>query len=338
MFDLNCLVSVILPIYNMERYLEECVESVRSQSYRNIEIILVDDGSTDNSLEICYSLQKSDDRIMVISKENGGVSTARNAGIEKARGDWVMFVDPDDRLSPTIIEMLLASVSEKTDIIACCCKVYDNSKLDDEDHFFAGNRTFTEDKNDLYFQLMKSSYAQPGKTYTAIGVPWGKLYRKSFLMQNRLRFDTKLRRVQDNIFNMCAFFHANEIKYIDEPLYNYRYEHMSDYFRKYRENYVDIFVAVREARYKCLNDTELINDTQIRRYYINESVINLAGILKNGVFHRKSRQHLSQKIATAIAICNLECFNICFNIEQIDSFKYKIFIWIAKILFFEKTK
>ena len=72
MTDLNCLVSVILPIYNMERYLKECVQSVVLQSYRNIEIILVDDGSTDNSLKICHSLQKSDDRVMVISKQNGG--------------------------------------------------------------------------------------------------------------------------------------------------------------------------------------------------------------------------------------------------------------------------
>ena len=80
----------------MERYLKECVQSVVLQSYRNIEIILVDDGSTDNSLKICHSLQKSDDRVMVISKQNGGVSTARNSGIEKAQGDWIMFVDPDE--------------------------------------------------------------------------------------------------------------------------------------------------------------------------------------------------------------------------------------------------
>lgn len=338
MSDLNCLVSVILPIYNMERYLEECVESVRSQSYRNVEIILVDDGSADNSLEICHSMQKSDDRIVVISKQNGGVSTARNLGIEKAQGDWLMFVDPDDRLSPTIIETLIANISEATDIIACCCKVFDNSELDDEDHFFTGNRTFVENKNDLYFQLMKSSYGQPGKTYTAIGVPWGKLYRRNFLTQNQLQFDTKLRRVQDNILNMYAFFYANEIKYIDEPLYIYRYEHMSDYFRKYRENFVDIFVAVREARYKCLMDTELINDVQIRKYYINESAVNLVGILKNGVFHKKSRRRLSQKIDMAIGVCNIECFSMCFNIDQIDSFKYKACIWIAKRLFLEKAK
>lgn len=78
---------------------------------------------------------------------------------------------------------------------------------------------------------MESGYGQQGKTYTAIGVPWGKLYKRDFLIQNKLQFNTELRRVQDNLFNMYAFFYADEIKYIDEPLYNYRYEHMSDYFK-----------------------------------------------------------------------------------------------------------
>ena len=333
MTDLNCLVSVILPIYNMERYLKECVQSVVLQSYRNIEIILVDDGSTDNSLKICHSLQKSDDRVMVISKQNGGVSTARNSGIEKAQGDWIMFVDPDDCLSSKIIQTLLSNISEETDIIACCCKVFDDSGLDDEDHFFVGNRTFVDDKNDLYFQLMESGYGQQGKTYTAIGVPWGKLYKRDFLIQNKLQFNTELRRVQDNLFNMYAFFYADEIKYIDEPLYNYRYEHMSDYFKKYRSNYVDLFVAVRKARYKCLVDTELINDNQIRKFYINESAVNLVGILINGIFHKKNKQRLSEKLNTAIDVCNLECFRMCFSIDKINNFKYKACIWIARKLF-----
>ena len=132
---------------------------------------------------------------------------------------------------------------------------------------------------------------------------------------------------------MYAFFYADEIKYIDEPLYNYRYEHMSDYFKKYRSNYVDLFVAVRKARYKWLVDTELINDNQIRKFYINESAVNLVGILKNGIFHKKNKQRLSEKLNTAIDVCNLECFRMCFSIDKINNFKYKACIWIARKLF-----
>ena len=99
----NSKVSVIVPIYNAAEYLENNIYSIINQTYRNIEIILVDDGSTDDSLEICEKVKSKDSRIKLISKENGGVSTARNEGLKKATGKWVMFMDPDDYLEVTII-------------------------------------------------------------------------------------------------------------------------------------------------------------------------------------------------------------------------------------------
>ena len=103
----NSKVSIILPIYNAEKYLEECVKSVITQTYQNIQIILVNDGSKDNSWEICQNLKKKDPRIIAITQKNSGVSVARNAGLNIADGEWIMFVDPDDVLSQDIVEKLL---------------------------------------------------------------------------------------------------------------------------------------------------------------------------------------------------------------------------------------
>lgn len=101
------LVSVIVPVYNVKSYLQECFDSICRQSYRNIEIILVDDGSTDGSGELCDVLAANDDRTIVLHKENGGLSDARNAGLRIAQGEWISFVDSDDYVSPVFIEILL---------------------------------------------------------------------------------------------------------------------------------------------------------------------------------------------------------------------------------------
>lgn len=106
------LVSVIVPVYNVKSYLEECYDSICCQSYQNIEIILVDDGSTDGSGELCDDLATRDARTVVLHKENGGLSDARNAGLRMAKGDWISFIDSDDYVSPVFIEVLLNAVVE----------------------------------------------------------------------------------------------------------------------------------------------------------------------------------------------------------------------------------
>ena len=108
----NDFVSVVVPVYNVNSYLEECFESIQCQSYSNIEIILVDDGSTDGSGELCDELAGRDDRAVVLHKENGGLSDARNAGLRIAKGSWISFIDSDDYVSPIFIEVLLNAALE----------------------------------------------------------------------------------------------------------------------------------------------------------------------------------------------------------------------------------
>ena len=103
----NNLISIIVPVYNVSEYLPRCLDSLINQTYKNIEIILVNDGSTDNSLEICKKYAEKDLRIKVIDKENGGISSARNTGIAEASGEWIGFVDSDDYIEPCTYEIFL---------------------------------------------------------------------------------------------------------------------------------------------------------------------------------------------------------------------------------------
>ena len=112
------LISVIVPVYNTEKYLEKCVMSILNQTYKNLEIILIDDGSTDNSPQICDSLAEKDNRITVIHQPNGGVSSARNTGLDNTHGDYIMFVDSDDYIAPNMIEFLSENIGD-TDIAMC---------------------------------------------------------------------------------------------------------------------------------------------------------------------------------------------------------------------------
>ena len=120
-------VSIIVPIYNAEKYLEECISSITNQTYKNLQIILVNDGSKDKSWELCKKIKDTDNRISIATQSNSGVSVARNRGLELADGEWIMFVDPDDILDKKIVEDLLANISSKIDIVASGCYVFDGN-------------------------------------------------------------------------------------------------------------------------------------------------------------------------------------------------------------------
>lgn len=325
------LVSVIVPVYNMEKFLSRCIDSILGQSYANTEIILVDDGSRDGSLKICRTYEGGYSNIHVVAKENGGVSTARNAGLEIASGDWIMFVDPDDYLEPSCVEELLKGVSSRVDIVSCSCYSREGENCL-RCHFFGEDRQFVtfEEKKDLFLQLMDIKHGQEGPIMTAIGVPWGKIYRKSLLEHYNLRFDVSLRRVQDNLFNMYAFYFARKVVYINKPLYNYSYDHIGVFFSSYRPDYVDIYLPVMDARYKAVTKLGLVRDPDLRKAYLNEAMINMGSICKSGIFnpgdrrsYKEKKKHLEEVLKHRFSkmLMNLHSFPL------IDTAKYKLF-WL----------
>lgn len=200
-------VSVIVPVYNVEEYIEECIESIVNQTLKEIEIIIVNDGTKDNSMK---RIEKYlfDPRIIVVNKENGGISSARNAGLKIARGEYISFIDSDDFIEPTMLEDLYNN-SEDAEIVFSNIISYDNK---------TGNKSYSESRIEFGI-LNKGSYL-----FNILNLRfscWNRIYKKDYLERNDLNFIKEII-YEDAIFSIKALFLANKVKYIDKFHYNYR--------------------------------------------------------------------------------------------------------------------
>ena len=212
---MDYLISVIVPIFKVEQFLPRCVNSIRSQTYKNIEIILVDDGSPDRCPEMCDTYAQMDTRIQVIHKKNGGLSDARNAGIEKAKGNYLCFVDSDDYIQPTMLEAMLTE-AQKNDVSL----VIANLKVVDE----KGYRVFERKQSPIYNgvftaqELLPKIYQNSGWYYI---VAWNKLYHRS-LFEN-IRFPVgKIH--EDEYIVAQMMWKARQIVCIGSEEYTYIYQ------------------------------------------------------------------------------------------------------------------
>ncbi len=234
-------ISIVVPIYNVEKYLRQCLDSIVNQTYKDLEIILVDDGSPDSCGAICDEYAAKDERIVVIHKENAGVSVARNDGIERAAGEWIMFVDPDDWLELDCCEQVLR-ITGKVD----CEIIYFQREENNEDgsiakHFPAiDSRMLSgEDLQKLQLNALADYIQSLGFESTA---PWGKLYRRSFLMEYSCKFPVGIKRRQDVIFNLYCLEHLKRGYYYDRVGYHYRRNNNS-ICRGYNRNMLDILLG-----------------------------------------------------------------------------------------------
>jgi len=206
-------ISVIVPVYNVEKYLKECVDSILNQTIKNLEIILVDDGSLDNSGTICDSYALKDERIKVIHKKNGGLSSARNAGLDNATGEYIMFCDSDDMFFPSSCEVMFNEIEKtKADY------VIGNYINCDEDSKLWDNPVFNKEKYNN-FKLDIKDYKK--SFFIMNSSACNKIYRKSFLDKLNLRFVEKVP-AEDAIFTTHCFIHSKNVYYTNEVMYIYR--------------------------------------------------------------------------------------------------------------------
>ena len=203
-------ISVIIPVYNSQEYLADCINSILNQTYENIELLCVDDGSTDKSYIILKELAKTDKRIKIISQDNSGVSVARNTGIEQATGDWITFVDSDDTLNPDMYFNLIEKAIEyNADIVHCGYrKKYPDGSYKD----IGGTKRLLVQGPDEACNCLFNGYFFTG------GV-WNKIYRKSIV--NSIKFDSRFQINEDVLFNLMTFINCETIVFYDLPLYEY---------------------------------------------------------------------------------------------------------------------
>ncbi|MCQ5146274.1 glycosyltransferase family 2 protein [Enterocloster bolteae] len=214
----NIQISIVLPIYNVEKYLDECVQSVLNQSYANFELILVDDGSTDGSQMLCEQYKKKDKRIVVIHQKNGGLSSARNTGIKCAHGKYITLIDSDDYVAYDYIEKLYDAIVENSADISMCDfqKVAEGSKLKEiKIPYQIKNKHLIFDKE----ETIKEVYNE--KFHGIDFVSWAKMYKLELFRTNSIYFPEG--KLHEDAFTTYKLFYLSEkIAYIDEPLYFYR--------------------------------------------------------------------------------------------------------------------
>ena len=206
---INELVSIIVPIYNVEEYLNCCIESIINQTYNNLEIILVNDGSTDSCAILVDEWGKKDNRIKVIHKSNEGVSKARNIGVLESSGEFIVFVDPDDFLDRNFVNDMISIIKrENSDLVICNYrKVNKRADIIDEIYCFSKNNN-------------RDSYIK--NVLLGNGFLWNKIFKRSLIVSNSLKFNQELIVLEDELFILNYLKYCKKASYTDKILYNYR--------------------------------------------------------------------------------------------------------------------
>ena len=207
----NALISVIVPVYNVEKYLDYCINSITNQTYNNLEILLIDDGSTDQSSAICDKWAVEDKRIKVIHKENGGLSDARNAGMQMAKGTYIAFIDSDDWIEKYYIEYLYRAIKETGAEISACeiRQVIDGQKPEKLNNVVLSQIKYTTEE--ALATILK------GNGFRAVA--WNKLYKADMLAGEKFKVGVLH---EDEFFTYRIIGKAKILCFVENPLYNYR--------------------------------------------------------------------------------------------------------------------
>lgn len=258
-------VSVVVPIFNCEKYLDVCISGLQAQTHRDLEIILVNDGSTDASLDICQKYAQNDARIHIISKKKSeGAGPARNSGIEASHGEYLMFLDADDRISEYMVEKLLSAItSMNTDVAICAYKTFIEGTGEENDEIVRMDARVMETREEVrrfFASLFPEGFA---------GYLWNKIYRADVIHKNNLRFPP-MKRLQDGIFNVEFFDCAASCCIIEDVLYYYRVNAQTDMFRKCPKNYFDLIKQFSESYIKAKKDWGDFSDEKITVFFLNE--------------------------------------------------------------------
>ena len=252
--DKDSLISIVIPIYNAEKYLEECLNSIKNQTYKNIEVIMVNDGSKDDSETICKRFSEDDARFRYFTKVNGGVSSARNLGLDNVKGDYITFIDADDWIAEKHLELLINSIKKtNSDIGVSSYKEFNN-----KDTYYI--RVYTkQEKNLLNFEKMNRDefltlFPKLMSTNVCFNNAVSKLFRKD-LVKN-LRFDTSIKYGEDLDFYFRLYMNVDSISYVDELTYVYRI-HGDSTTSNFNQEHAEQELAIFKQMYEKIQEIGL---------------------------------------------------------------------------------
>ena len=248
------LISILIPIYNNEKYIEQCVNSIISQTYKNIEIICINDGSTDNTKEILENLQKKDKRIKIINKKNTGYGNSLNIAIQSAKGEYIAIIESDDHIKNTMLETLLKYIKEdETDIVKA--------------NFYKENNSIKKNSSKYFINKTTNINLFPNMLLIQPSI-WSALYKKEFLIKNKIKFnETKGASYQDLSFHFKTMFLAKKIFLLNEHLYYYR------------TNNSNSSINSKDKAFLVFDEIETINNF-LKDKKINENTLTIKNIFE----------------------------------------------------------
>lgn len=298
-------VSIIIPVYNAESRFRRCLDSILSQDFSNFECILVDDGSTDGSPSICDEYAKQDARIIVIHKKNGGVSSARNAGLEIAKGKWIVFVDIDDYLKCHHISGMLNTANQSDSIDFTICGFYEIKKTGNTEHSYQPQMYIGKEHICRMFDTTSLL------TYM---VPWNKMFRHSIIQEHHIRFDEKLSISEDRLFSYEYMLHIRgaaisaQVTYIHDTTDFSSLSHRAHSFSRLSYRYEKLSLSM-----KALLNLYSIHDEKILPFVCYDW-----GIFKSAVFAALEGRNIIEA-----SRMQRHLYKTLFDISLYNSIKYK---------------
>lgn len=265
---MNQKVSIVIPVYNMGKKLVKCVETLINQTYHNLEIILVDDGSKDNSLQICQELERKDSRIRVFHQENQGAGPARNHGIDHATGKYIYFPDADDYLERNAIELLVQNiVSTESDLV-----VFGYKKVN-QDGQVCGTKKYEPAVLDGdYIRKSYADFITMEAKNSIQGAPWNKLFAMEVINKYNIRYPA-LRRHQDEGFIGRYMTYAKNVSFMGQVLYTYYVNDLKTEWDKYPVDYIEAVIGLYKERQQNIlvwnKQDKVTHDIVYREYICN---------------------------------------------------------------------
>lgn len=328
----NSLISIIIPVYNTENYLSECIESVRLQSYKNLEVIFINDGSTDNSSAILSKAAESDSRIRIIEQKNSGLSAARNSGMREATGDYIMFLDSDDWIDKETCEIALGKVKEYDADVVFWPYIREYQEKSLKTPLFSDKEIIWK-SNDIrrlfrrMVGLTGKELAEPQKTDSLI-TAWGKLYKKSAL--NDLKFvDTNIIGTEDALFNIQFFSQIQSAVYIPEYFSHYRKYNEISLTHQYKANLARRWKELYQRILQILRTQE--RDKECFIALNNRICLGLIGLGLNLV--EDDKMSFNKKIAELHRILDMQHYKkalAAFSVKDLPVY-WKVFFVCAKL-------
>lgn len=290
-------VSVIVPIYNAENFIEECAKSILGQTFKNLELILVDDGSKDNSLQICQRIANEDSRVKVFTKENGGTSSAKNLGIENAQGEYIAFCDADDTIDAEYIENLYCGVLlNQVDVCVGSFAFITENKGE------IISRKTVEIEGGMFNMSEFMKFYSRYMPQAVVGSPCNKLYRRSIVIENSIRFNTKIKNNEDTHFNYEFLAKCKTVYVSEMPYYNYINRlNVASASKGFIPNIFDIYTLTYNKALDFLKATDTYSQNiQFQNQYYIGLVIGAI----NGIVNGKNDLTVQEKIEQIENICN----------------------------------